>query len=201
MNHSIARSETATILANIRSALFSCTNLSGIRFLNRDGVPVTNLGEDPTMREDSIAFFVFDSTVVPAAIDCRLSAVGPLTIRFALPLPQHDRQALTISPPVAALDPDPPMTVHPAFSTIEQELEAAIAASQPATDEDSYVNPSARLAALQSKIETIMQQTPTPRRLFPSPAAPWAYTSLSPKAIPYRLTKTKTKLVIFCLVW
>jgi hypothetical protein len=98
LNRSIARSETATAITNLQSALFRCKNLSGIRFLNRDGEPVNTISEDPTERPDGIAFFVFDTTVMPVKVVCRLSSIGPFTVHFALPLPQHDRPAHTEPP-------------------------------------------------------------------------------------------------------
>jgi hypothetical protein len=48
VNHSIARVETATVLASVKSALFRCENLSGIRFLNRRGKPVGVISDDPS---------------------------------------------------------------------------------------------------------------------------------------------------------
>jgi hypothetical protein len=183
VNHSIARSETSTITAAIKAALFHCDNLSGIRFLDHTGAPVsTAISEDPDSRPDGVAFFVFASTVPPASIDPRLSAISPFTIWFTLPLPQSDRTPGT--------DMAPPTTVAtvgtPIPMTLEQQLATAIAASQNPGDreDDADTDDSttvARLATLQSKVAAIMAQTASPRRLFPSLTTPGTFTSVSPK--------------------
>jgi len=182
VNHSVARSETAAVLALLQSALFRCENLSGVRFLDREGVPVGAIAEDPTERQDSIAFFVFDTTIVAADIDLRLAAIEPFTIRFALPLPQHFRGTDTDLPPTFPLTttPDQLEAVGPAFQSLEAKMDAAIADSH-GTEGDDYLNAGARLSALQAKIHAIMEQTPTPRRLFQSAVSPGTFTSLSPK--------------------
>lgn len=62
VNHSVARSKTAAIVALLQSALFRSENLSGIHFIDRAGVLIKTVDEDPAKRQDNIAFFVFDVT-------------------------------------------------------------------------------------------------------------------------------------------
>jgi hypothetical protein len=58
VNHSVARSKTAAVLALLESALFRCENLSGICFIDCGGVPIATINEDPADRVDGITFFV-----------------------------------------------------------------------------------------------------------------------------------------------
>jgi hypothetical protein len=137
--------------------------------------------------------------VTPVAVDPRLKAIYPFQIRFALPLPQSDRPAETepttadedTTPtdeePAPAGTPDRP----PPNQGLEQRLQTAVAASQ-TTDGENPVALAARLAALQDQIGTILEQTPTSRRLFPSITTPGTYTSLSPKMA--RLLTNSTEL-------
>ena len=187
INHSIARSETLAIVSAVQATLFHCENLTGIRFLNRKGKPMGSaVNEDPAKRQDSIAFFVFETTVIPATIDNRLSAISPFTIHLALPLPQSDRTAAAVTTPTNETNLSTPET-HPAnLQTLEQQLESAIADSRDKDDEDfdkeaDDSNAATRLATLQAQIAAIMAQTPTPRRLFPSTTTPGTFTSMSPK--------------------
>jgi hypothetical protein len=176
VNHSIACSETTAVLAAIKSAIFQCANLGGVRFLNHLGEPIPNVSEEPSERPDGIAFFVFDTTVGPALTDNRLVALSTFTVRFALPLPQHDRPfATTVQPPDGAGD-DPPL----ATLTLEEVLASAVAASQ-ATDGEDYIDASARLALLQQQVDAVLHQTPTARRLFQSASAPGNLPTASPK--------------------
>jgi len=177
VNHSVARSETAAVISTLNSALFHCVNLSGIRFLNRDGAPVNNVSEDHTTREDGIAFFTFDSTVTPSKIDCRLSDISPFTIRFALPLPQHDHAAIN---QLTCTTPTQTTNTPPTFVTMEEALEKVATASLPVDGEDP-IDTAAHLAALHLEIQEVIQKTPTARRLFHSTTAPGTFTSLSPK--------------------
>ena len=62
VNHSVARSKTTAIIALLQSALFRSENLSGIHFIDRAGVLIKTVDEDPAKRQDNIAFFVFDAT-------------------------------------------------------------------------------------------------------------------------------------------
>jgi hypothetical protein len=88
------------ILTTINSAIFLCANLEGVRFLNHLGEPIPTVSEDPSERPDGIAYFVFDATVPPVQTDNRLASLATFTIRFALPLPQHDRSSSTaVNPP------------------------------------------------------------------------------------------------------
>jgi hypothetical protein len=179
INYSIAMSETAAVIATLNSALYQCTNLRGIRFLDRDGAPISNISEDPSMRDDGIAYFVFDSTILPTKTDCRLSPIGPFTIRFALPLPQHERQS-AMNPTANPFNPTTPNanTNDSSPTTLERTIAAALEASETAAG-DEYINPAARLAALQQQVRTIMEQTP--RRLFDSTATTGGFPSFSPK--------------------
>jgi hypothetical protein len=183
VNHSVARSETAAVLALLHSALFRCENLSGIRFLDRVGVPIGTIDEDPADRQGDIAFFVFDTTISAGDVDRRLAAIEPFTIRFSLPLPQHVRGTGTDLPPTSPLTMSPPhqlTAAGPDFQSLEAKLEAAIADSLEQEGEESPRS-RARLTALQAELRAIVDQTPTPKRLFQSAGSPGTFTSLSPK--------------------
>ena len=183
VNHSVARSETAAVLALLESALFRCENLSGIRFIDRGGVPIATIDEDPDEREDDIVFFVFNTTILAGDIDRRLAAIEPFTIRFALPLPQHVRGTGTDLPPTSPLTMSPPHQLTAAGPTLqdwEAKMEAAISDSLEREGEETP-RTRARLTALQTELRAIVAQTPTPKRLFQSSAAPGTFTSLSPK--------------------
>jgi hypothetical protein len=94
VNHSVTRSKTTAVLALLQSALFCCENLSGICFIDRAGVPLKTIDKDPAERQDDIAFFVFDATILAGDVNQRLAAIKPFTIQFSLPLPQHVHQKL-----------------------------------------------------------------------------------------------------------
>jgi hypothetical protein len=79
VNHSIARPKTAAVLALLQSALFRCENLSSIPFIDRAGVPIETIDEDPAERQDDIAFFVFDAMILAGDVDRRLAAIDPST--------------------------------------------------------------------------------------------------------------------------
>jgi hypothetical protein len=169
VNHSVARSETAAVIARLQAALFKCSNLTGLRFLDLNGTPVGDVVENPEDRPDGVAFFVFDTTVIASAIDRRLSAVDPFTIRFALPLPQTERPVVaTATPDPSAGDPGSIAieTPHPSPSFVAR-LEAAIAGSV-ALEGDDSVDSASRLLALQVELRSLVRQTLSPRRLFQS---------------------------------
>ena len=181
VNHSVARSETATVIARLQAALFQCPNLTGLRFLDQDGNPAGAVVEDPADRPDGLAFFVFDTTVIASDIDSRLSAIEPFTIRFALPLPQHVLRRGRWGTHPAHL----PLWLHchrnppsPLFS--EARLEAAVAGSV-APEGEVAVDADARLLALQVELRSIMRQAPSPRRLFQSEGDDTPCLFLSPK--------------------
>jgi hypothetical protein len=161
------------ILTTINSAIFLCANLEGVRFLNHLGEPIPTVSEDPSERPDGIAYFVFDATVPPVQTDNRLASLATFTIRFALPLPQHDRSSST------AVNP-PPDTDHEPAPSLAELLASAVAASH-VSDGENYIDAGARLAQLQQHVDAALLQTPTARRLFPSTAAPGTYTTVSPK--------------------
>jgi hypothetical protein len=99
-------------------------------------------------------------------------------IRFALPLPQHNRSPPITVTPTNGSGEDPP----PTPLTIEQELASAVAASHTTTDGEDYIDARACLAQLQLQVDTIIQKTPTPCRLFLSTSVPGTFTALlSPK--------------------
>jgi hypothetical protein len=55
------------------------------------GEPIYNVSEEPSEQPDGLAFFVFDATIGLVQTDNRPADINPFSIRFALPLPQHDR--------------------------------------------------------------------------------------------------------------
>jgi hypothetical protein len=64
VNYSITHLETNTVITAVKAALFHSDNLSGIRFLDHTGTLVnTAISEDPDLRPDGVAFFVFATTV------------------------------------------------------------------------------------------------------------------------------------------
>lgn len=168
VNHSVARSETAAVLTHLHAALFQCSNLTGLRFLDQDGNPVGTVVEDPADRPDGIAFFVFDTTVTASTIDHRLSAVDPFTIRFALPLPQTERPVAAAAVPAAGRPGSNAIETPRPSASFEARLEAAIAGSVALEGDDASVDSSARLLALQVELRSLMRQAPSPRRLFQS---------------------------------
>jgi hypothetical protein len=96
------------------------------------GEPIPHVSEEPSERPDGVAFFVFDVTVGPALTDNRLVALSTFTVRFTLPLPQHDRPIVTsVQPPDDAGD-NPPL----ATPTLAEILASAVAASQATDGED-----------------------------------------------------------------
>jgi hypothetical protein len=122
---------------------------------------------------------MFDATLGPVMTDCRLAAaLNAFSIRFALPLPQHDHSNPTTETFPNGTAGDPP----PTFLTVEQELasSAILAASQP-TDGADFINARDRLTQLQLQGETIMKKTRTPCRLFQSTSVPGTFMSLSSK--------------------
>jgi hypothetical protein len=157
----------------LHSALFRCENLSGIRFLDRVGVPIATIDEDPAERQGDIASFVFETTIVAGDVDKRLAAIEPFTVRFSLPLPQHVRGTGTNLPPTSPLTMSPPYQLTaagPGPQSLEARLEAAIADSEQEGEDSPRSR--ARLTALQAEIRAIVEQTPTPKRLFQSSALP-----------------------------
>jgi hypothetical protein len=108
VNHSVTRSETAAVLALLQSTLFCCENLSGIHFLDRVGVSIETINEDPAKRQGDIAFFVFDVTISAGDVNQCLAAIEPFTIRFSLPLPQHACGTGTDLPLTSPLTMSPP---------------------------------------------------------------------------------------------
>jgi hypothetical protein len=178
VNHSIARSETATIIAAVHAALFCCENLSGVRFLHRNGAAAGTVDEDPAKRPDDLAFFVFDTTVAAVTVDPRLSAINPFSLRFALPLPQSDRPSTpgTTTPPR-----DDARAGTGQQQTFEQQMQALLDdASLVAVDIADSDAPT-RLSELVAQMRTVISQTQVPRQLFPSITRPGSFAPFSPK--------------------
>ena len=175
VNHSIAYAETQAVILAIQSSIFHCRNLTGVRFLDHMGATVLRVSDDTSARPDSLSYFVFDATIGPGLTDNRLAALSTFNVRFALPLPQHDRAAIdpTMPPPDDA-------TAHTPPATIEELLASAIAASVNA-DDDEYFDASTSLSHLREQLDSVLQTTPAARRLFHSTSVPGTFTTVSPK--------------------
>ena len=174
VNHSIARFETDAAIATLRSAIFSCKNLSGVRFLDDVGDPVATVPHDPMIRTDHITYFVFDSCIKPGDIDARLTDMEPFTTRFALRLPQSDRPgSAPIGPPPKP--PDDPTMAASDLATLRAELMGL--ASDPVDTTDG-ADISAAFTSLKAKLASLTDPK-TARRLFETPQS--NLTTASPK--------------------